>query len=70
MGDYAALRAPIWASEKNIKDQLFETDGQLQPMKFEFLDIPFVYTGTPAGYEFMKALKKCDGLDIFALKSV
>ena len=39
-------------------------------MKFEFLDIPFVYTGTPAGYEFMKALKKCDGLDIFALKSV
>ena len=70
MGRYGFIRTPIWAPEDEIKSRMFKSTGSMQPMQMQFLDIPLVYSDTQAGTDFCYALKKCENINVFALKSV
>ena len=39
-------------------------------MSLQYLDIPYLYYGTPAGNDFIIGLGKCKDLSIFGLSSV
>mgnify|MGYP007095176713 CR=1 FL=1 len=39
-------------------------------MDMNYLDLPFIYSSTNEGFDFMFALTKCQDLNLFSLKSV
>ena len=70
LGDYGCLQAKVWASEVEIKKDIFERRGTLMPMRLFYLDIPYIYDFNELGISFMTALHKCNDTKIFSLKSV
>ena len=47
------LRTKIWQAEKQIVNKMFDTDGALQPMYLQYLDIPAIYQPGTAGMDFI-----------------
>ena len=70
MGDFAKMHTEIWAPESQIKNELFDVKKALVPMKLMYLDVPFVYSQTDKGYEFIYSLRRCQNNSIFDLKSI
>ena len=70
MGDYAMLPTEIWVPESTIREKLFDRSQPLQPMEMTYLDIPFIFSPTQQGFDFIYALTKCQDLNLFSSKSV
>jgi len=56
--------------ESQMKEELFDKEGALQPMSLMYLDVPNLYSNTPEGMDLIYALMAAEDLSIFALKSV
>lgn len=65
--DYGVQRTKIWAPESEIKKELFDKDKALQPMKLEYLDMPYLFQQTHIGFKFLYALVECPDMELFGL---
>jgi len=55
-GEYGYLNTSIWAPENEMKKEMFEDSGPLQPMNLVYVDVPHLYYNTPIGFDFIEAL--------------
>ena len=72
MGKYGRIVTSVWEPENCIKNKLFEEKGALHPMQTDYIDIPYLYTNTEHGMDFIYALSstKPEKISLFGLKSV
>lgn len=70
MGEYSFLFTQVWAPESTIKAQIFDENQALQPMYLQFIDMPYIFTNTQDGFDFIYALTECRDIELFGLKSV
>lgn len=53
MGKFGLTVTNVWDSEQKIKNDLFESEGALHPMKLAYLDIPYLHTNNVLGMKFI-----------------
>ena len=70
MGEFGMQRTKIWHPEKEIIKSMFDTEGALQPMYLQYLDIPVIYQPNIAGMDFIEALAACKDVSLFENKSI
>lgn len=67
MDEYGIVKASIWASEQEIKDEIFDPDSALKPMEINFVDIPYCFENTEQGFELIYALSHFEDVSLFGL---
>ena len=56
MGKYGIIKTQVWVPENKISKKMFDRKGMKHPMKLSYLDIPYMYTQTERGMDFIYAL--------------
>lgn len=64
-GEYGVVETAVWCTEHEVKDELYNTEGQLQPMKLNFLDVQYLFHDSNIGRDFIEALYECENFDFF-----
>ena len=66
------MRTPIWEPESKIVEEMFDTEGTLQPMNMHYFDVHNIYQPSPEGMDFIEALANTDAdhIDLFKCKTV
>ena len=69
-GPYARMKTQISVEEKKIQSKLLDKSKALKPLRLKYMDLPFIFDQNEAGFAYVKALNKCQDLEIFKLASV
>ena len=69
IGEYGAMEVNSFECEDELKE-MFESDGLMQPMQYQYFDVPQIFAQTNLGCSFISALCAQKDVQIFSHESI
>jgi hypothetical protein len=67
---YGVVDSEAWGSLAELKTKMYVEEGWNEQYKNFCFDIPFLHAKGPAGFEFISALEKTEGVECYKHASV